>query len=312
MRRTVLSFLALILLTLSSFVTSNNPLSGHRRNFGPKLHHRKYEAPSIINEGTLSDFSTEDPLEIAIKFVSTKLHPTADFVIKDSYKSDHNGVTHIYFKQIVNGLFVSNGDLNVNVDQFGRVISYGDSFYVPNPTIREQNLRPDEKPNLGNVFDDSQYVFALESFARFINKEIAHPEDIKTIEHSTFDDGHHVLLLSNVPFALSDVKMSQEYIQMDDRSLRFVWDIQIEMEDNWYNAQLDAHTGKVVSLIDWVSDAAYNVFPFGTNDPSDGDRKLLLDPHDILASPNGWHTQGKKNFNNTIGNNVYAHENLRG
>ncbi|CAG8460326.1 16423_t:CDS:2 [Acaulospora colombiana] len=328
------AFLTWVLLTLASVATSHNS-PGHRRNFGPKLYHRKYEAPSIINNGALSDFSTADPKEIAINFVLTKLHPTSDFVIKNCYESEHNGVTHVYFKQVINGLFVSNGDLNVNVDQFGRVISYGDSFAVPKTTIHEQKSRP----SFDNAIDGSQHLLgtsmpvdhvhnvesrpmyyhikgdvgdiippkrALEYFTRFIGEEIAHMENIEYIEND------NVISFSNVPFALSDVKMSQSYIQTDDRSLRRVWDIQVEMEDNLYNAHLDAYTGKVISLIDWVSDAAYNVFPFGTNDPSDGDRELIEDPHDVIASPDGWHTQGEENFTNTIGNNVYAQENIGG
>src|SRR5204863_7123996 len=50
----------------------------------------------------------------------------------------------------------------------------------------------------------------------------------------------------------------------------------------------------------------------GINDPSEGGRDLVTDPYDIISSPSGWHTQGIRNFTTTIGNNVYAHENLQG
>ncbi|KAJ3206248.1 Fungalysin/Thermolysin Extracellular metalloproteinase 5 [Entophlyctis luteolus] len=63
----------------------------------------------------------------------------------------------------------------------------------------------------------------------------------------------------------------------------------------------------------------YNVFPLGTNDPFDGDRNLVFGPLSSLASPNGWHwcSGGKKqcargNYTVTIGNNVFAQENLGG
>ncbi|KAJ3346890.1 Fungalysin/Thermolysin Extracellular metalloproteinase 5 [Entophlyctis luteolus] len=63
----------------------------------------------------------------------------------------------------------------------------------------------------------------------------------------------------------------------------------------------------------------YNVFPLGTNDPFDGDRNLVVGPLSLLASPNGWHwcSGGKQqcpdgNYTVTIGNNVFAQENLSG
>src|SRR6185369_12133801 len=103
-----------------------------RLNFGPNLNHRKYSAPSIREFGPLyyDPFYSNDPKKIATSFVE-ELHPSSDFIIKDIYKSDHTNVTHVYFKQVVNGLTVANGDLNVNVDNHGRVISFGDSFALP-------------------------------------------------------------------------------------------------------------------------------------------------------------------------------------
>ena len=73
---------------------------------------------------------------------------------------------------------------------------------------------------------------------------------------------------------------------------------------------VDASTGEVLSLIDWVSDATYNVYPLGTNDPEKGSRVLSTNPSHPVASPFGWHSQGgETNFTSTIGNNVYAQDN---
>ncbi|CAG8518674.1 17313_t:CDS:2 [Cetraspora pellucida] len=352
------SLLAWALLTLASSVPGHAHVvsprsvgSAHRINFGPELNHRTFNAPSIKKFGTFTTSDAADPKEIAIKFVKSKLHPKAEFVIRDIYKSDHNGVTHVYLKQVVNGLYVTNGDINVNVDQFGRVISYGDSFVKPNANANRpmgpiKITKDGVKINLISegvqyVFDEHDTIFlkspstdsssnsvtysinseigpvispeeALNSLAHFINQEIPHPENIKYTEVGTLEGTESFILLTNVPFALSDVKMSQSYIQLDDQTLQLVWDIQVEMEDNWYNAHINANNGELIALMDWVSDAMYNVFPLGTNDPSDGSRQILENPYDIIASPLGWHSQDKKNYTNTIGNNVYAHENLKG
>jgi extracellular elastinolytic metalloproteinase len=73
---------------------------------------------------------------------------------------------------------------------------------------------------------------------------------------------------------------------------------------------VDAVTGEVTSVMDWVSDASYNVFPIGTNDPEDGERVVITDPAHPVASPTGWHEQRDgETFTDTIGNNVFAQNN---
>ncbi|KAI9305558.1 Fungalysin metallopeptidase-domain-containing protein [Cunninghamella echinulata] len=146
-----------------------------------------------------------------------------------------------------------------------------------------------------------------------------------------------IIQFENVPFTASPVKVKRAYVQQDDGQLALVWDLEMELEDNWYSAQVHAFDGTMVALNDWVheafpfsfddkkkgpSDAYYNVIPFGANDPSDTDQQLIKNPFDTFASPEGWHSQGaysnnKKNvdkytFNVTIGNNVYAHTNPDG
>jgi len=77
-----------------------------------------------------------------------------------------------------------------------------------------------------------------------------------------------------------------------------------------YNAFVDSTTGEVVSLIDWVSDASYNVYPLGINDPFSGERVIVTDPAHPEASPLGWHSQGEgADFSGTISNNVFAQNN---
>lgn len=118
------------------------------------------------------------------------------------------------------------------------------------------------------------------------------------------------------------------------------------MEDNWYEASVSANSPhRIVSVVDWASDssfsypnpntapipvpppvhkpATYNVFKWGVNDPSVGNRSIEKEYLDSLASPAGWHSfpfandpdrdaggrsRGKgevwKNTTDTSGNNV--------
>lgn len=168
-------------------------------------------------------------------------------------------------------------------------------------------------------------VQALQALAYYIQPVLKDSSIISTLTTgelpisttSSLQGDDPELLIHNVPFALSPVPARQAYVQLDNGELQLVWDLQVEMEDNWFHGQVNAHDGTVVALMDWVSDAThYRVYPFGVNDPSEGKQTLLTDPHDPIASPNGWQVQssvkGAIVFNETVGNNVYAHENFEG
>ena len=46
-----------------------------------------------------------------------------NFVITDQYTDQHNGVTHIYLRQIVNGIEVFNANSSLRLSKDGKLIS---------------------------------------------------------------------------------------------------------------------------------------------------------------------------------------------
>ncbi|KAF9909534.1 Fungalysin/Thermolysin Extracellular metalloproteinase 5 [Lobosporangium transversale] len=325
--------------------------------FGPDLSHKEYLTPSSSESSWTSFFGRirdggEDqvfytgyaatPERVALDFVEEKL-TSSDYIVKNAYTSGHNGVTHVYLRQVINGLEVVNGDINVNVDKNGNVISYGDSFYKGN----SRNLQYNKPLSIKDWFKKETQSFqeqgrqiafgrwgrrthernfeseeavispqdALLSFARHLNVEIPRPEEMDVVVSSSLTSDEVEVHLTNCPLTASGkVPVAQAYLQTENGELELVYDFQVEMKDtdNWFHSQVSAKTGKVLQMVDWVADATYNVYPMGTNDPNDGDRKLVKNPHNTLASPLGWHRQGQnKNFTTTIGNNVYAGENRR-
>jgi extracellular elastinolytic metalloproteinase len=75
--------------------------------------------------GTLSP----DPYDIARRHAQqlTQGIPYAEFVVrKDSYTDDTTGVSHVYLRQIIDGLEVADGDIQVNVAN-GRVLSWSNT-----------------------------------------------------------------------------------------------------------------------------------------------------------------------------------------
>jgi extracellular elastinolytic metalloproteinase len=153
------------------------------------------------------------------------------------------------------------------------------------------------------------------------------------------------ILIDNVPDTVNPVKAHMAYVQVptEDGSVELtaVWKFEVEMEDNWYEAAVSAIAPhRIISVVDWASDApipvpdtpkesaSYNVYAWGVNDPSEGNRTMQKENFDSLASPVGWHSlpfdndplfEGVKpsgefyhNTSTTYGNNVFAQENWQG
>jgi len=104
--------------------------------FGPAHPHAVFHSSpysSQANGFTPMDPSL-DPLDVARLFVGDVLAVSSSdgksYKIRhDSYTDKATGVTHVYVRQLVNGLEVVDGDMNINIKD-GVVISYGNSFYT--------------------------------------------------------------------------------------------------------------------------------------------------------------------------------------
>ncbi|KAG0263979.1 Fungalysin/Thermolysin Extracellular metalloproteinase 5 [Mortierella polycephala] len=341
---------------LAAMVAVAGTVSAHRTSvqpFGPELAHKEYVAPTTLSSGNnfgaydadvLFKGSPANPERVALDFAEQRL-TTSDYVVKNAYTSKHNGVTHVYLRQRIDGLEVINGDININVDKQGNVISYGDSFYKGSRQKKSLTLKEWLKKEASSFQEQGRQLSfggwrhrsqrhqlqedletpetkatispqdALLSFARHLNIEIPRPEDMDIVSTNSLRSDKVEVVMTNCPLtADGKVPVTQAYIQTDDGTLELVYDFQVEMKDtdNWFHVQVHAESGKVMQVIDWVSDATYNVYPMGINDPEDGKRRLVKDPEYHPASPLGWNRQSQnKNFTTTIGNNVYAGENRR-
>lgn len=76
--------------------------------------------------------ASAEPKDIALRFINEHILPQEEekrhsFLLRDdSYTDSASGVSHFYVRQLVNGLEVADGNININVFG-GKVISYGDS-----------------------------------------------------------------------------------------------------------------------------------------------------------------------------------------
>ncbi|KAF9265937.1 hypothetical protein L218DRAFT_971817 [Marasmius fiardii PR-910] len=100
----------------------------------------------------------------------------------------------------------------------------------------------------------------------------------------------------------NDIQPTLQYLALQDGSivLAHVFQVKNDTARTWYEAYVDAHSGKLLSFTDFASEASYRVLPIWKQDPTEG-LEFLAGPNLPSASPNGWHTADA-----TAGNNVIA------
>ncbi|MDA1015556.1 MAG: M36 family metallopeptidase, partial [Planctomycetota bacterium] len=255
--------------------------------------------------GFLSDPDSNGPLDVATQYLRENAAEfglsTADlsFVVTSQYESQHNGVTHIYMQQMLNGLPIANATASVNVTQFGEVINVGSSF-----------LGGLEGIALRTPAADGPVLSAQEALASFATEAGWTLSDATIAESSTGAGQVTVLLapeISNEP-----IVARLQYVPVSARTIDLAWNLNIQTIDgqHWYDANVDSADGDVTFVADWVDDASYHVYAQPLENPNDGPRTVVVDPQDPVAAEFGWHdTDGATGaeFTTTQGNAVHAY-----
>ncbi|MEM9598630.1 MAG: M36 family metallopeptidase, partial [Acidobacteriota bacterium] len=275
-----------------------------------------------------------EPVDLALGYLNANREAfglsasdLADMVIVDHYRTRHNGVTHVYLRQRLDGVEVWNGDININVARDGSIINLGNRFVSDlagravsrSPGIDAETAVQRAATHLGLVARSSLTV--LENAG---GPSLAVTFDGTGISHRP------------IP-----VKLVYE---RTDAGPRLAWDVVIDPVDspNWWDMRVDAETGEVLGKVNWtdseshgvahhgvahhgeahhgearggIPQDSYNVLPLPLESPYDGAHSLHTGPADPTASPFGWHdTDGDidPDFTDTRGNNVEASEDTDG
>ena len=283
--------------------------------------------------------SVEDAVRVAIAHVRDRhaklglsLSDVAELSISDAYRSEHNGITHVYLEQRIGGLQVRGTAMTVNVTSEGKVLHLGSRF---RSGIREAAS--------GAVAIGAEE--ALRSAARRLG--LGPVAGLGTLQSAV--GAERVTVLSDAGISLSPIPARLVYQPVAGGDLRLAWNLEIEeiSQLHWWNVAVDATTGELLDKIDYVDseDSAataaavtpsrprasvgptpqppkrandsseYRVYPLPLESPNDGERKLMRNPADALASPWGWHdTNGKPGaeLTNTQGNNTHAYVDYTG
>jgi extracellular elastinolytic metalloproteinase len=168
--------------------------------FGPEHPHAVFrtDGPYRVTNGFMP--LHPHPFVVAELFlqelIANELIEYSYYIRDDSYTDSNTGVTHVYVRQLVNGLEVADGDININV-KGDEVLSYGNSFYggpipMPSAQMEVDSIRHPHR----------EYCEFLTSEVRARTNELS-PSQVAMGQHNIAELAH--ILTSNCRFQnLSD------------------------------------------------------------------------------------------------------------
>jgi len=261
-----------------------------------------------------------------LKELNLEAFDVSDYSIYREYDSKKTGLTHLFVQQYYEGIPIHQAELRLHLNKQNKWLLTQNTF-VSNMA----NIEPDLTYSLSEIE-------AIKSACNQLNIDFA-PINYRGKKSSISKVYEGVFSRELIPVMKSFFVQGQTIVP--------VWDITIyeaDASDCW-NVLIDAKSGEIVRKYNWVKHcsfspeiacahhshssttisynlpveqvdgSAYNVFAIPLESPSHGDRTLEVEPHDVNASPYGWHNTnedatGNPEYTITRGNNVHAYSDL--
>jgi extracellular elastinolytic metalloproteinase len=260
----------------------------------------------------LTDARPGDAMEVALEFVGDAgtqgllgLTPgdLADYEVTDVVPTKVTGATHIYLRQTYLGIPVYNGQLHVNVNRDGRILSVHNLFV----------------PDLAQAINAGAPALGLGAAVRGAADHLGVKMDAEPRILHTRGGARQATTVDGAGLSLSPIDGALVWVPVRTGEARLAWNFQVETTDrqHHYDVVVDATDGLVWTRFDWVASDQYRVYNQPNESPNhatpvppaDG-RTLQVNPANANASPFGWHdTNGAAGaeFNTTEGNNASAY-----
>ncbi|KAL0565938.1 hypothetical protein V5O48_016076, partial [Marasmius crinis-equi] len=210
--------------------------------------------------------------ESAISFVQSRRGIPVETI---TYHSGFDGqvASHAYVRQSLNNISFANAVANVAFNKDHKIVAFGSSFV---------NITNFHAPSPSPSIPLAKAISIAES----------------TLNGAYNPDVHPSPTLS--------------YLVISDGSVSLVHSMQIENEETgmWYNAYVDAHSGELRSVVDFVMQASYLGLPYSELVPAQG-FQTIVNPMDNFSSPLGWHSDGNNSYTATTGNNALAFKTIQ-
>ena len=240
--------------------------------------------------------------------------------------SSTSNVNHIYFYQTVNGVKINNTESSIHLLPNGDVLS-GNSNFINNSSKKAK----------GNLLNILTSIEVTNSIAKQLNYFIKQP--LKILDKKK--KSKQTIYISSGGISVNDIATKLVYNLNDKNELVLVWEVRI-LEPSFDHSWLitaDAISGKIMSKKDLVvsciaqnnsksisqnvnpkqletkkttvslinCEECYEVFEMPLESPYYGERTIVTNPLNNIASPFGWHDIDGiigNEYNTTRGNNV--------
>ena len=255
------------------------------------------------------------------------------YSITSEHLSSISGVNHIYFRQLYEDFPILGTESSLHIERNGNVLAENLNF-----------INLDKLGDIRSITSGISPKQAIEGIARAMNYRISQP--LLVLDKKAKQTGE--IWLTNGGISQRDIKCRLVFIPKETNTYALVWEVDILQLDNqhWWEFYVDARSGDVVTMEDRMQTCSissheanvvgpdldyfrienyvsplpnaessctecYEVIPFPLESPYFGDRKVVENPANPVASPYGWHdTNGilGAEFTTTKGNNVDAYE----
>lgn len=258
-----------------------------------------------------------------------------ELIIESEAVSEGTGINACYVKQRYQGIELFNSTSN---------------FWIKNNAVINggQGLIPNITQKVNTTAPSLSVLQALSSAVNLL--EIHNAGSYQIIEET--DSKHFKISNGNLD---APITAELVYQLTTDNKLRLAWDFTIDVvgHQHMWSVRIDALDGKILDKHDMViscsfgdhpnhgsnecfdgakafasnffkeesssilnvNSGSYRVIPFNFESPNHSPRQLISTPHDVLASPYGWHDTNGVNgaeFTITRGNNVHAQDDANG
>lgn len=253
----------------------------------------------------------------------------ASWIVTSENVSSISGVQNIYFRQTLNGLEIYGTESSVHVLPNGKVLKSYNNFVNDVAQKTSIGIVPSKTPIQAVQLAANHLGYSVkESFSEISRKNSVSQET----------------LVSKGGISLSEIPVKLMYQKLSNGTVVLVWNLSIQSnsKSEWYSVRVNADTGEIIDKGNWINSCnfdhkheegdhehpiiygaingktnstsllltgSYEVFAAPLENPLYGERSIITDVVNTVASPFGWHdTDGAAGADYTVtrGNNVNA------